>query len=63
VGQAWNLGGKARVQMWMFVKQLAVLCREQITRTKWMLVASHAIDHTVGERIALNGMVNRRRRV
>ncbi len=38
----------------LFVKQLAVWCREHITRNKWVFVPSHAIGHTLGERIALN---------
>jgi ATP-dependent helicase/nuclease subunit B len=38
-----------------FVKQLAALCREHVSRNKWVFVPSHAIGHTVGERIALDG--------
>jgi ATP-dependent helicase/nuclease subunit B len=39
----------------VFVKQLAALCAEHVTRNKWVFVPSHAIGHTLGERIALNG--------
>src|SRR5688572_29137725 len=38
-----------------FVQQLAVLCRTEVTRTKWVLVPSHAVGRTLGERIALSG--------
>ena len=38
-----------------FVSQLARLCREQVTRCKWVLVPSHVIGRTIGERIALDG--------
>jgi ATP-dependent helicase/nuclease subunit B len=38
-----------------FVQQLATLCREHVTRNKWVFVPSHAIGHTLGERIALDG--------
>jgi RecB family exonuclease len=39
----------------MFVEQLASLCREHVTRNKWVFVPTHAIGHTLGERIALGG--------
>lgn len=38
-----------------FVHQLASLGREHVTRNKWVFVPSHAIGHTLGERIALAG--------
>jgi ATP-dependent helicase/nuclease subunit B len=38
-----------------FVEQLASLCREQVTRNKWVFVPSHAMGRTLGERIALGG--------
>ena len=38
-----------------FITQLASLCREHVTRAKWVFVPSHAIGHTIGERIALGG--------
>lgn len=38
-----------------FVAQLASLCREHVTRAKWVFVPTHAIGHTIGERIALSG--------
>src|SRR6185436_19876028 len=37
----------------VFVEQLAALCREHVTRNKWVFVPSHALGHTLGERIAL----------
>ena len=39
----------------MFVEQLAWLCREHVTRNKWVFVPTHAIGRTLGERIALSG--------
>src|SRR5215212_5916373 len=41
--------------MGVFVGQLASLCTEHVTRNKWVFVPSHAIGHTLGERIALSG--------
>jgi hypothetical protein len=38
-----------------FVQQLADLCRTHVTRAKWVIVPSHAIGRTLGERIALSG--------
>jgi len=38
-----------------FVEQLASLCRQHVTRNKWVFVPSHALGHTLGERIALSG--------
>src|SRR3954466_1898692 len=38
-----------------FVQQLAGLCRDQVTRCKWVFVPNHAIGRTIGERIALEG--------
>jgi RecB family exonuclease len=39
----------------VFVEQLAALCREHVTRNKWVFLPSHAIGHTIGERLALGG--------
>jgi ATP-dependent helicase/nuclease subunit B len=39
----------------VFVEQLAALCREHVTLNKWVFVPSHALGHTLGERIALGG--------
>jgi ATP-dependent helicase/nuclease subunit B len=39
----------------VFVEQLASLCREHVTRHKWVFVPTHAIGRTLGERIALSG--------
>jgi RecB family exonuclease len=39
----------------VFVEQLAALCRKHVTRNKWVFVPSHALGHTLGERIALSG--------
>lgn len=38
-----------------FVQQLASLCRQHVTRSKWVFVPSHALGRTIGERIALEG--------
>jgi ATP-dependent helicase/nuclease subunit B len=38
-----------------FVEQLASLCRDHVTRNKWVFVSSHALGHTLGGRIALSG--------
>ena len=38
-----------------FVEQLASLCRDRVTLNKWVFVPSHALGHTLGERIALSG--------
>ncbi len=35
--------------------QLAELCRAGPTRTKWVFVPSHAMGHTLGERLVLEG--------
>jgi ATP-dependent helicase/nuclease subunit B len=40
-----------------FVVQLASLCRAQPTRPKWVFVPSHALGHTLGERLAREGVV------
>src|SRR5262245_5731927 len=37
------------------MKQLDALCRAHVTRNKWVFVPSHAIGHTAGERLALDG--------
>ena len=39
----------------VFVEQLAALCRDHVTRNKWVFVPSHALGRTLGERIALGG--------
>jgi ATP-dependent helicase/nuclease subunit B len=39
----------------VFIDQVAALCRQHVTRNKWVFVPSHAIGRTVGERIALTG--------
>jgi hypothetical protein len=38
-----------------FIEQLASLCREHVTRAKWVFVPTHAMGRTLGERIALGG--------
>ncbi|HJO38339.1 MAG: PD-(D/E)XK nuclease family protein [Vicinamibacterales bacterium] len=38
-----------------FLDQLAALCREQPTAPKWVIVPSHALGHTLGDRLALGG--------
>src|SRR5580765_2966970 len=38
-----------------FVQQLASLCRQHVTRSKWVFVPTHALGRTLGERIALTG--------
>jgi RecB family exonuclease len=38
-----------------FVAQLAALCREHPVRAKWVIACSHALGHTLGERLALEG--------
>jgi RecB family exonuclease len=38
-----------------FINQLSALCREHVTRNKWVFVPSHALGRTLGERIALGG--------
>lgn len=38
-----------------FASQLAELCRTHVTRSKWVFVPSHAVGHTLGERVALAG--------
>ena len=38
-----------------FAEQLASLCRDHVTRNKWVFVPSHAVGRTLGERIALSG--------
>jgi hypothetical protein len=35
--------------------QLAELCRTGPTRTKWIIVLSHEVGHTLGERLVLEG--------
>jgi hypothetical protein len=35
-----------------FVQQLVDVCRRWPTRAKWVIVPSHAIGHTIGDRIA-----------
>ena len=38
-----------------FVAQLADLCRSHPTASKWVIVPSHALGHTLGDRLALEG--------
>ena len=38
-----------------FVTQLAELCKKEPTRTKWVLVPTHAIGRTLGDRLVLEG--------
>lgn len=38
-----------------FISQLAELCRQHVTRSKWVFVPAHGVGHTLGERIALCG--------
>jgi ATP-dependent helicase/nuclease subunit B len=39
----------------VFIEQLEALCREHVTRNKWVFVPSHAMGRTIGERLALGG--------
>lgn len=39
----------------LFLTQLAELCRSERTRPKWVVVPSHALGHTLGERLVLGG--------
>jgi hypothetical protein len=32
-----------------FVQQLASLCRQYVTRSKWVFVPSHALGRTIGD--------------
>ena len=36
-----------------FLAQLAELCRTERTRAKWVIVPTHTLGHTLGERLAL----------
>lgn len=38
-----------------FLRQLAELCQAEKTRAKWVFVPSHALGHTLGERLVLDG--------
>ena len=38
-----------------FVSQLAELQRAEPTRAKWVIVPSHSLGHTLGERLARDG--------
>lgn len=38
-----------------FIRQLAELCRTDVIRTKWVIIPSHALGRTLGERIAREG--------
>jgi RecB family exonuclease len=38
-----------------FLAQLAELCRAEPTRAKWVVVPTHTLGHTLGERLALEG--------
>ncbi len=39
----------------LFVSQLAELCRTERTRSKWVIVPTHAIGRTLGDRLVLEG--------
>jgi ATP-dependent helicase/nuclease subunit B len=39
-----------------FLTQLADLCRTERTRAKWVVVPTHTLGHTLGERLALEGV-------
>jgi hypothetical protein len=39
----------------LFLTQLAELCRSERTHPKWVVVPSHALGHTLGERLVLGG--------
>jgi ATP-dependent helicase/nuclease subunit B len=38
-----------------FIAQLARLCRDHRARAKWVFVPSHAVGHTIGDRLAREG--------
>ena len=38
-----------------FLTQLTELCRTEPTRAKWVVVPTHTLGHTLGERLALGG--------
>ena len=38
-----------------FLAQLAEICRTERTRAKWVIVPTHTLGHTLGERLALGG--------
>ena len=38
-----------------FVSQLATLCSNSPTAPKWVIVPTHALGHTVGDRLVLEG--------
>jgi hypothetical protein len=38
-----------------FVQQLHDLCAAHPTRAKWVFVRSHAVGHTIGDRLVLEG--------
>ena len=38
-----------------FVDHLAQLCRDHPTTAKWVIVPTHALGHTLGDRLALDG--------
>ena len=38
-----------------FIARLAELCREHPTRAKWVVVPTHAVGHTLGDRLAREG--------
>jgi len=38
-----------------FLAQLAELCHTERTRAKWVIVPTHTLGHTIGERLALDG--------
>ena len=47
--------GSTNVSVTPFLTQLAELCRAERTRAKWVIVPTHTLGHTLGERLALGG--------
>ncbi len=39
-----------------FIAQLARLCHDNLTGAKWVIVPTHALGHTIGERLVLEGI-------
>lgn len=52
---ASDRAGEAGARMSPFLTQLAGLCRAELTRAKWVIVPTHTLGHTLGERLALTG--------
>ena len=38
-----------------FIDQLVQLCQDNPTRSKWVIVPTHALGHTIGDRLVLEG--------